>query len=652
MCGIAGFLDIKGRTARSTAIVRAMADSLLHRGPDAGDAWTDEEAGIAFGHRRLSILDLSPAGAQPMTSANGRWVITYNGEVYNFPDLKADLEAAGVVFRGHSDTEVIVEGLAHWGVEATLGRLVGMFALAAWDRHDRRLWLARDHLGIKPLYWAELGGSLLFASEPKAFRPHPAWNPSLNRDAVASYMRFGYIPGTTSIWQEVQKLSPGTLLSVDAAGRRKISAFWTLENAVSAGQREPWSDSPEAAVDALNDLLGDAVKRQMVSDVPLGAFLSGGIDSSTVVALMQQHSTRPVKTFSIGFHEDGFNEAQHASLVAKHLGTDHTELYVQSDQALAVVPHLSEWYDEPFADSSQIPTYLVSKLARADVTVALSGDGGDEVFAGYSRYTYLRQLWRMTGALPRPLRAILSGGVRGVPNSVWDLVGAMLPGGLRKTHLGAKLNRLVDGWNQGPQDLYLRLLSHWVEPEAVVPGTREIPPLATDGTLAARLPDILARMQYIDTLTYLPDDILTKVDRSAMAVSLETRVPLLDHRVVEFAWRFGTDVKERDGAGKWLLRQVLYRYVPRTLVDRPKMGFGVPIDSWLRGPLKDWAWSHLAPDAISRHGLLDPEPVKALWDRHQSGVENNQYPLWTAVMLQDWLAREASYRRAPASARA
>lgn len=640
MCGITGFIRRGGSEGDPLQVLRTMNDCLVHRGPDADGLWSDADAGVYLGHRRLSIIDLSPAGAQPMVSGCGRWVICYNGELYNTSELRGELEASGQSFRGSSDTEVLLAGIACWGVREVLKKLNGMFAFAAWDRQARELHLARDRLGIKPLYWGWAGDDLLFGSELSVFAPHPRWRPSLDRESIVLYLRYGYIPAPRTIWQEAQKLAPGHHLSWRPGERPRLASYWSLDEVVQRGREQRWDDTPEAAVDALHDLLMDAVGRQMVSDVPLGAFLSGGIDSSTVVALMQAQSERPVKTFSIGFNEAGYNEAQHAKAVARHLGTEHHELYVEPFHALEVLPEVARLYDEPFADSSQIPTYLVSQLARADVTVALSGDGGDESFSGYQRYPEALRLWREIDRVPRWLRHSVSDVLTRIPESAWERGGGMIPRRWRPPALGMRVHRLARRIRSATAaEIYTSLLSQWHQPDRLVVGGKEPMSLARSEALARSHPDMMDRMQYIDTLSYLPDDILTKVDRASMGVSLESRVPLLDHRVVEFAWRMPPELRCLDGNGKWLLRQVLYRHVPRALVDRPKMGFGVPIDAWLRGPLKEWAWSLLSPQALAQHGVLRSEPILEAWKLHQSGEQDLHYPLWTVLMLQDWLQR-------------
>ena len=634
MCGIAGFLDLGRRsgTQELAALAGAMAGKLAHRGPDASGVFVDAEAGIAFGHTRLAIIDLSPAGAQPMHSSCGRSVITYNGEIYNAAELRPELERLGRRFRGHSDTEVIVEACAEWGVAATVERLIGMFALALWDRQERRLTLVRDRLGIKPLYFGRQNGRIVFASELKAFEVLPGWQPELDRDALAAYLRVAYVPTPHSIYRGIGKLAPGHVAVIDAEGEVKTSAFWSLEDAVERGRAAPFEGNDSEAIDALEALLADAVGRRLVSDVPLGAFLSGGIDSSTVAAMMRAKSNAPVRTYSIGFDQPGYDEAPHARKVAEALGTEHTELYVSPDQARAVIPELPQIYDEPFADSSQVPTYLLSKLTRDHVTVALSGDGGDELFAGYTRHRFARGLSRVPASLGRVLGCGL--GVAGP--AVWDRLFDLLPANKRPGLAGDKMQKVALMLGQGGADGYRSLVSAWNAPEAIVRGAREPKGVLFDPSVARLLPDPLARMQYLDTLTYLPDDILTKVDRASMAVALEVRVPILDHRVVEFSWRLPSRFKLRRGQGKWLLRQVLYRHVPMALVERPKAGFAMPIGSWLRGPLRAWAEELLSERRLSQGGLLDAAPIRARWREHLEGRRNWHASLWTVLMFQAW----------------
>ena len=577
MCGIAGFVNFVPRP-QGVLLARAMsmANALMHRGPDAYGAWADPEAGFATGHRRLSIVDLSEAGAQPMVSSDGRWVISYNGEVYNAPEVRAELEAKGYSFRSHSDTEIILEACAEWGVRLAIPRFIGMFALCLWDRRERRLWLMRDWLGIKPLYWGRFGDLVIFGSELKALRAHDGWTPEIDRQAMAVFLRFGYVPAPLSIYRGVEKLAPGTILEVGPGEVPRIAPFWTLSETVGRALSSPFRGNDGEAEEALHELLGDAVRRRMVADVPIGAFLSGGIDSSTIAALMQEASNRPVRTFSIGFHEEGYDEARHAAAVAAHLGTDHTELYVTPDEARNVIPRLPEIYDEPFADASQIPTVLVSEMTRRHVTVALSGDGGDELWCGYDRYFQAAAL-RPFDSVPMPLRRLLAQVLELIPGRAWDTAALAVPARWRPTTSGHKVRRLTELLNADRERLYLELLSHWHDAGALL-GEREPDTIVTDPALKRIAGDDMARLQYIDTLTYLPDDILCKVDRASMAVALEVRVPMIDHRVVELSWRMPRTMHVRHGKTKWLLRRLLARYVPDALVDRPKMGFSVPID--------------------------------------------------------------------------
>ncbi len=647
MCGIAGFLMSSGAAAdEMSGWLTAMTEAIIYRGPDAKGGWIDSEKKIALGHRRLAVVDMSLAGSQPMISPSGRFVMIYNGEIYNHMGLRRFLEQEGemiVPWRGHSDTETLLAGFDAWGIEATLQRTTGMFAMAVWDRETCTLTMARDRLGEKPLYygWQGQGNQavFLFGSELSALRCHPAFLTDINRDALALYMRHNCIGGAHSIYSGIYKLKPGHLLTVSReAPEPVVRAWWSGAEVATFGVAHPFDGTPEEAVDALESLLLNAVGQQMMADVPLGAFLSGGIDSSTVVALMQAQSSRPVQTFSIGFHEEGYNEAEHAKVVAKHLGTNHTEMYVTPEQALAVIPKLPTLYAEPFADSSQIPTFLVSQLARRHVTVSLSGDAGDELFCGYTRYRMTAGLWNNLSRIPRPLRLAAARMISTLPPATWDKLGV----GFSSSRLGDRLHKGAALLGcRTVADLYQGMVSHWPDPASVVLGAKE--PTSVLGGAEPSLPGLgdVERMMALDMLSYLPDDILTKVDRAAMGVSLETRVPFLDHRVVEFAWSLPMDYKLRNGVTKWPLRQVLYRHVPRELIERPKMGFGVPIDHWLRGSLRDWAESLLDESRLRQEGFFDPNPIRKKWVEHLSGQRNWQYHLWDVLMFQSWLEEQS-----------
>jgi asparagine synthase (glutamine-hydrolysing) len=641
MCGISGFWtrSAPGNAEAAAALAGRMADALRHRGPDDGGVWSDPAAGLHLSFRRLAIIDVSAAGAQPMRSASGRFMVCYNGEIYNAPALRAELAPPGG-WRGHSDTEVMLAAIEAWGLERTLSRVVGMFAVALWDRETQQLTLIRDPLGKKPLYWALFGDTLLFGSELRALRVHPAFRGEIDRDALALYMRHGCYPHPHTAYRGVHQLPPGQMLTVGAQGPPKLASHWSLADVVTKGAADPFTGTGAEAVDRLDVVLGQAVRERMVSDVPLGAFLSGGYDSSAVVALMQRASGRPVKTFSIGFHEAGYNEAAHAKAVAAHLGTDHTELYVTATEALAVIPKLPDIYDEPFADASQIPTFLVSQMARQHVTVALSGDGGDEVFAGYNRYVQAQRFARFAGGIPGGVRSAVGKGLTSLSPSAWDRIAAAVPQRLRPRQAGDKLHKLAAVAGLDGDAFYHRLVSQWHEVDDILPGARRAVTAANDPAIARLLPDFVARMQARDTLSYLPDDILTKVDRATMAASLEARAPLLDIRVLQFAWSLPGHMKLRGRETKWILRQLLYRHVPRALVDRPKMGFAVPIDVWLRGPLREWAEHLLSEHRLRDGGLFAPGPIRQRWSEHLSGRRNWQYALWPVLMFEAWRERQ------------
>lgn len=643
MCGFAGFLGTRDFALPDLlSIAERMADSLDFRGPDGRGLWADPESGFAVGFRRLAIIDLSANGEQPMTSADGRYVMVFNGEIYNAPDIGRELRAKGVSFRGHSDTEVLLEAIGLWGLEKTLEQAIGMFAIALWDKQERRLALARDRLGIKPLYYGRVGGVFFFGSQPRSFFQHPRWRPEIDQNALRAFVRFGYVPAPLCMYQGIRKALPGEIIALPYLQEPERSRFWTAESVAADGLGAidtPGFDEDRAS-DRLEELLRDSVRRRLLADVPVGAFLSGGIDSSTVVALMQRECHEKVRTYSIGFQEPGFNEADHARSVAQALGTDHRELIFDSAAATELVPSLPDWFDEPFADSSQLPTLLVSRMASEEVTVALSGDGGDELFSGYPRYRHADRLRSLTRAVPMPMRKLLSAALRAPGEPLWDAAARTLPTGLRTGMLENRASQLADILTaDSAEQVYLLLVSHWRERQSPLPMTQAALDKIWHGALAGSVGNSVARMQLIDTLTYLPDDILAKVDRSSMAFGLEARVPLLDHRVVEFVWRLRRTLGESSFNGKRLLRRILYRYVPRHLVDRPKMGFGIPLGSWLRGDLRDWAESLLSEDELARHGFFDAKTIARQWSRHLTEAADASSPLWIILAFQSWHQR-------------
>ncbi len=640
MCGLAGFVGFKSGGS-PTEIALAMADAIRHRGPDDSGVWIDDRADIALAHRRLSILDLSPAGHQPMLSASGRFVLVFNGEIYNSDDLRATLarEGRAPAWRGHSDTEVLLEAAAAWGVRCALERATGMFALALFDRRERRLTLARDRLGEKPLYYGWIGDAFVFASELKSLQRHPAWTGEIDRDALALFLRHNNVPAPYSIYRGIRKLPPGSLLTLDLyTAREALEVYWDAAGLARRGSANPFKGSAEDAVERTQSLLREAIKGQMVADVPLGAFLSGGIDSSVVVALMQSVSERPVHTFSIGFDVKDYDEAPHAKAVARHIGTDHTELYLSEQAVLDVIPLLPRIYCEPFADSSQVPTYLVAKLARRHVTVSLSGDGGDELFSGYTRYGLAFGPWSLLGRVPAPLRRNAARAVTAVSPATWDKLFQRLPTTMAINRAGDKLHKAAAVVSAAPGDrLYEALISHWQEPDSILigatePQSRAFPTFGSD----------MRRMMFADLTGYLPDDILVKVDRAAMAVGLETRVPMLHHRLVEFSFTLPDAILRRGGKSKWPLRQILKRYMPDDLITRPKMGFAIPLDRWLRGELRPWAEDLLSEARLKRDAIFDPAPVRQAWKEHLSGTRNFQYKLWCVLMFQAWYQSQRS----------
>jgi asparagine synthase (glutamine-hydrolysing) len=632
MCGFAGFLEFAPARSRdeSVRLVEQMTNRLTHRGPDDHGQWLNESGTVAMGHRRLSILDTSQHGHQPMTSPCGRFVLAYNGEVYNHLELRRELQQGGVTFRGQSDTETIVAAFSEWGIASTIERCVGMFAMAVWDTHQQSLTLIRDRLGIKPLYYGLSHGGFLFGSELKALRVHPAFDSSLNRGAISRFLQHSYVPTPHTIHSNFRKLPAGSALTISASKKltsnadlSSVNVWWDAKSVAQQSLSNPVSDSHDAMVERLDELLTDAVRLRMLSDVPLGAFLSGGIDSSLVCSLMQKQSDRPVQTFTIGFEEAGYNEADHAKRIAQHLGTDHTEYYVTPDEARDVIPRLPEMYDEPFADSSQIPTFLVSQLARQHVTVALSGDGGDELFGGYNRYFHIRDRWLQVSRIP--CRKLIS--------KLLSVPGNLLAGRWRDRFL-YRANLL--GMNSAGA-LYQNANLHWPPGDNLVQNSTDAGSTYWNQDAWLHAGNPIEEWMWLDAATYLPDDILTKVDRASMAVSLEVRVPVIDHRVFELAWSLPFDSKVSSNNGKLILQDVLSRYVPREMFERPKMGFGVPIDAWLRGPLRDWAESLLTERRLRDQGLLNPEPIRRKWQEHLSGKTDWHYHLWDVLMLQAWL---------------
>lgn len=650
MCRIAGFWDPQSRNVASwREAIMAMRDSMTYGGPDDAGFYFDQEFGLALGHRRLAILDLSPLGHQPMFSASGRFGIVYNGEVYNYQAIAKELESKGRSFQGTSDTEVILEAIEEWGLEKAVNQFIGMFALAVWDSQEKVLFLVRDRLGIKPLYYGWIKETLGFASELKAFRAFPGFTPTIDREVLGLFFRHNYVPGPYSIFKNIWKLLPGQILAVNrtslATKQLTPSSYWTAAEIAQKGQEDPYKGSLEEAEEELEALLSDAIRLRLISDVPLGAFLSGGIDSSIVVSLMQASSNAVVRTFSIGFEQAAYNEAPFAKAVACHLGTDHTELYVTEKEAQGVIPLLPSIYDEPFADSSQIPTYILSKLTRQYVTVSLSGDGGDELFAGYDRYAWGKEIWQKIGWMPSGMKKSLRALLLSISPSKWDFLlsqfSSWLPTALRTDRPGDRVHKLADAFLfDNRTELYQWLVSHWREPISLVKGVNHelsTPFIFKKNQMA--LNDYIEEMQFLDLITYLPDDILTKVDRASMSVALEARVPLLDHRVVEFAWRLPLSFKFQNGIGKSILRKILIKYVPRRLIERPKMGFGIPIDSWLRGPLKEWAEDLLSEERLKKEGYLNQEIVSLKWQEHLSGKRNWQYFLWNVLMWESWLEK-------------
>lgn len=641
MCGIVGF---SGYEKGGEQIIKSMANRILHRGPDGSGTWIDESVHLFLGHRRLSILDLSTSGHQPMVSHCSRYVITFNGEIYNHPALKSDLARSDYPFdwQGSSDTEVLLASISHWGIKPTLRKIVGMYSFALWDRKSQNLYLARDRMGEKPLYYGWQGRTFLFGSELKALALHPSWEGAFDYKAVTSFLRYGYVSGDESIYKGIKRLSAGSFIKIPLGVNGHISKelnnpvrYWNIPRSTD----HTFIGNDDEAAELLDYSLRQSIRGQMVADVPLGAFLSGGIDSSLVVAVMQDENTSPVQTFSIGFEEKEYNEANYAKKVARHLGTNHRELYISARDAQQVIQKLPEIFDEPFGDSSQIPTYLVSKFAKQHVSVSLSGDGGDELFGGYNRYLWASRIWKVLQRIPCSLQNSLAYCVHAISPSMWDIAFStfrpILPTSLKSNYAGDKIHKFADLLGvERPGHLYQKLISHWKSPSALLLGWEEIEK-ANNGT-DMELSEI-ENMMYLDLKTYLPEDILTKVDRSAMAVSLETRMPLLDHRIVELSASMPLSLKVRDGQGKWLLRKLLNKYVPKELIDRPKRGFAVPIDVWLRGPLREWAEGLINEDRLRREGLFNSQTIKKIWHEHLSGKRNWQAKLWDILMFQSWI---------------
>lgn len=649
MCGIVGFVNVNssGNADEMRSLCASMTDSLSHRGPDGSGIWVDEKAGIALGHRRLAIIDLTESGHQPMVSSSGRYVIILNGEIYNFRAIRAELESLACSFLGHSDTEVALSAIERWGFDAALSKFNGMFAFALWDRRDRILRLVRDRMGEKPLYYGWMGGSFIFASELKALREYPDFRVEVDRDSLELYLRYAYVPSPRSIYKGIHKLPPGTTLTLKEFTNRSIPKavpYWSVESFTEGAVRHRFDGSESSAAEELNLLLKDSVRIRMESDVPLGVFLSGGIDSSLVSALMQAQATGPVKTFTIGFEEKAYNEAERAAKIAEHLGTEHTELYIGPGDSLNAIPKMPDIYDEPFADSSQIPTFLISKLTRQHVTVALSGDGGDELFGGYNRYFWGNFVWNRIRRIPRPLRTLGSKLLCGPSVESWDMfmkpLLSILPAGLRHKNFGYKAHKIAGILGAGTSEsIYQALTSLWSDPYDVVKKNGQPPIMALNKKWCTEAYDFPELMMHMDMVTYLPDDIMVKVDRASMAVGLETRAAYLDHRVVEFALSIPLKMKIDRFKGKLLLRKVLDGYLPGKFFDSPKMGFAIPLDSWLRGPLRDWAESLLDEKKLDSDGFFEPRRIRAKWNEYLSGRGNWQYCVWAILMFQAWKER-------------
>ena len=659
MCGIAGVFG-HNNSRNLAQVVETMAASLIHRGPDDEGVWVDADANFALGHRRLSILDLSMEGHQPMLSRDGRFVMGFNGEVYNHHLIREELDRQEQIgWRGHSDTEVILAAISAWGLERALSKFVGMFAIVLFDRAERRLHLIRDRMGEKPLYYGWCNSAFIFGSELKALKKYPAFAGEVDRDVLALYLRHMVVPAPFTIYQGVYKLQPGYMLSLDfdkvsfdpkktltqnnlPENGIKLSQWWSLRETVESGKASQFADETEA-LELLETRLRESIRWQSIADVPLGTFLSGGVDSSLITALMQSESVSPVRTFTIGFQEKQYSEADHASTVARHLGTEHIELCVTAKDALGVVQRLPSLYDEPFADSSQLPTFLLCAQAREYMKVALSGDAGDELFGGYNRYFWVRKIWANISWLPHSTRRLFAKVIFLFPPTYWDKIYALIsriqPSSSRLSFAGQKLHNLAERLVniKSDDELFYSLVSEWESPRNVVISACEPFTLFQKRNDWPELPDIEHRMMYLDAMTYLPDDIMVKVDRAAMGASLETRSPYMDHRIVELAWRMPLSMKIQNNQGKWPLRKILYKYVPRELIERPKQGFGVPLADWLRGPLRDWAENLISVERLKRDGYFFPEPIHSKWQEHLTGLKNWEHSLWPILMFQQWL---------------
>ncbi len=653
MCGIVGFLNSSNNYSDQQlgGIITEMSRALKHRGPDDKGVWVDVKAGLALGHRRLTVLDLTKEGRQPMVSFGGRYCLIFNGEIYNFKKLRDELNKnnAAIPWRGNSDTEVLLASIEFWGLETAVKKCIGMFAFALWDKEKKLLHLVRDRIGIKPLYYGWANDLFLFASELKPFHFHPDFEKEIDRNSLALLLQYNFIPAPFSIYKNVYKLQPGAILTLDSQKSGKqvpnLVSYWSLDQVVEKGLLNPFQESEAKIVEDLEKLLLDSVRLRLISDVPLGAFLSGGVDSSLIVALMQDLADHPVQTFTIGFSESEYNEAYEAKKIAQHLGTSHAELYVSPKQALDVIPKLPYLFDEPFADSSQVPMYLISEFTRGKVAVSLSGDGGDELFGGYNRYVWGNWAWSRIKKMPLWLRQLTANSIGCLSPLSWDRIfknlDFILPSSYKVPNPGYKLQKFIELLEKNtPKGLYAAMVSNWKEPADLVKDVTQIPDLIKGGKLWEKISDFKQQMMYMDTLSYLPDDILTKVDRASMGVGLEARVPMLDHRIVEFAWQIPMRINFKQGANKRILRKILYKYVPRNLVERPKMGFSIPIDEWLRGAMRDWAENLLSEERLLREGFLNPVPIRQKWNEHLSGKRNWQSSLWSVLMFQGWLENE------------